>query len=222
MGGRGVSGRMGASRAQGESVRADARRNRGRVLEAAGEAFARSGAEFQMDEIAERAGVGVATVYRNFLSKDVLLAALAADRFADCIEAADRAITSDDAVTSFVGFFQEIAALLDADTGLRSMVAGLPTQHRPCQQPSMVARVDALHAKARSAGIVNDDVTADDLRALIGRTQRCDRSGDVSRARGRSAPPWRHDAWIHSTPRPVGNFIATGRRVGDGVLSVDW
>ena len=61
--------------------RADARRNREKVLEAAARAFALHGLETQMDDIAGAAGVGVGTVYRHFPTKEDLLQALADDRF---------------------------------------------------------------------------------------------------------------------------------------------
>ena len=63
-------------------IRADARRNRERVLDAARACFARSGKEAQIDEVAAAAGVGVGTVYRHFATKEALVAALAAEHFA--------------------------------------------------------------------------------------------------------------------------------------------
>jgi AcrR family transcriptional regulator len=63
------------------SLRADARRNRESVLDAASELFARRGDAVQMDEIAERAGLGVGTLYRHFADKQALLAAIIGRRF---------------------------------------------------------------------------------------------------------------------------------------------
>src|ERR1700749_2405710 len=62
------------------SVRADARRNRSRVLDAARGAFASDGLAIPLDEIARRAGVGPGTVYRHYPTKDALFAAVVADR----------------------------------------------------------------------------------------------------------------------------------------------
>ena len=62
-------------------LRADARRNRERVLAAAHDVFSEDGLDAQIDDIARRAKVGVGTVYRHFPNKDDLLAALAAERF---------------------------------------------------------------------------------------------------------------------------------------------
>jgi AcrR family transcriptional regulator len=57
-------------------LRADAQRNLNRVLEAATEAFAEFGADVSVDEIARRAGVGHATVFRRFPTKEALIAAV--------------------------------------------------------------------------------------------------------------------------------------------------
>ena len=62
-------------------LRADARRNRDAILDAAGELFARHGDAVQMDEIAERAGLGVGTLYRHFADKGSLRAAIIGRRF---------------------------------------------------------------------------------------------------------------------------------------------
>ena len=72
-------------------LRADARRNRERVLAAAGAAFAEAGFDAQVEDIARRAGVGVGTLYRHFPTKDALVDALAEAHFghlADLLEAA--------------------------------------------------------------------------------------------------------------------------------------
>ena len=61
--------------------RADAERNRARILAAASELFAERGLDASMPELAERAGVGVGTVYRAFPDKDHVLSAVMAERF---------------------------------------------------------------------------------------------------------------------------------------------
>jgi AcrR family transcriptional regulator len=71
--------------------RADAVRNRASVLEAARAAFAEEGLDADVASIAERAGVGVGTVYRHFPTKDALLAALISDHFERLVEIAERA-----------------------------------------------------------------------------------------------------------------------------------
>ena len=60
-------------------LRADAERNRLRIIEAARDLFAERGLEVSMDEVAERAGVGVGTVYRRFANRDDLITAIFAE-----------------------------------------------------------------------------------------------------------------------------------------------
>jgi AcrR family transcriptional regulator len=62
-------------------LRADARRNREKVLAAARAEFSEHGRDAQMDEVARRAGVGVGTVYRHFPTKEALIEALMVDSF---------------------------------------------------------------------------------------------------------------------------------------------
>ena len=72
-------------------LRADARRNREKVVAAASAAFAESGLDAQVEDIARRAGVGVGTLYRHFPTKEALVVALADEHFeriAETIEAA--------------------------------------------------------------------------------------------------------------------------------------
>ena len=84
--------------------RADARRNRERVLAAARAQFAANGLEAQIDDIARAADVGVGTVYRHFPTKEALLQALAADRFTRLAEWAREALEAPDAWQGFCDY----------------------------------------------------------------------------------------------------------------------
>src|SRR5256885_10351887 len=85
-------------------MRADARRNRERVLEAAVHCFAQCGLQAQMDDVAGRAKVGVGTVYRHFPTKDALIEALADDYFARQNAAARAALDVEDPWEAFSGY----------------------------------------------------------------------------------------------------------------------
>src|ERR1700741_2859748 len=90
-----AAGRTGDA-AGGRPMRADAARNREKVLRAAREAFAESGYGVPLDEIAARAGVGPGTVYRHFPAKEALFEAVVAARLADLLEdARERAGAAD-------------------------------------------------------------------------------------------------------------------------------
>src|SRR3954454_9994861 len=80
----------------GRPLRADARRNRERVLTAAREVFAEHGREAQMDDVARRAAVGVGTVYRHFPTKEALIDALVAEAFERLLGVAKEQARRDD------------------------------------------------------------------------------------------------------------------------------
>ena len=80
----------------GRPLRADAARNREKVLRAAREAFAESGYGVPLDEIASRAGVGPGTVYRHFPSKEALFEAVVTARITDLVSDARARADADD------------------------------------------------------------------------------------------------------------------------------
>ena len=82
-------------------LRADARRNREKILASAAELFARLGTEAQMDQIAEHSGLGLGTLYRHFPTKEALLAAIVARRFEDLANLARAAEQVDDPGEAF-------------------------------------------------------------------------------------------------------------------------
>lgn len=91
-----------------KSLRVDARRNRERVLEVATQAFATNGMEIPIDEIAQRAGVGVGTVYRHFPTKDALYEAVIVSYKQSLIEKARDMLNQDDPGSAFYGFLSQI------------------------------------------------------------------------------------------------------------------
>jgi AcrR family transcriptional regulator len=91
--------------------RADAERNRARILAAASELFAERGLDASMPELAERAGVGVGTVYRAFPDKDHVLSAVMAERFRWLTGEIDAAIECKDPWTAFTDVVWKGAAL---------------------------------------------------------------------------------------------------------------
>jgi len=85
-------------------LRADARRNRGRILDAARDAFGERGLDVPLEDIADRAGVGIATLYRRFPTREALVAASFEAKLAAFAEAAEQALDSPDAWAGFAGF----------------------------------------------------------------------------------------------------------------------
>jgi AcrR family transcriptional regulator len=151
------------------ALRADARRNLERILEAARAVFAEHGVEAPVTEIAERAGVGVATIFRRFPTKDDLLAAVVEQRSTHLIESADAALADPDAAAGFRAFMQAAAQATIGDRGFCE-VAGTSIMGRPGVRErvdELVSRVRALLARAKAAGAVRADVTTEDIPILL-------------------------------------------------------
>lgn len=99
-------------------LRADARRNQQAVIAAAKKLFADQGLDAQMPDVAKAAGVGVGTVYRHFPTKEALIAALVADRFARLADKAREGISADNAWEGLCEFIRFAAQIQADDRGL--------------------------------------------------------------------------------------------------------
>lgn len=143
-------------------LRADARRNREKVVRAAREAFAASGYGVPLDEIAARAGVGPGTVYRHFPSKEALFEAVVAARVQDLTDDARRRAGDADAGQAFFGFLGRLA---DEAAAKRDMPDAIEVAG-PLRQ-DMFEAVDGLLRRAQRAGAVRPDVDAGDLILLL-------------------------------------------------------
>jgi AcrR family transcriptional regulator len=102
-------------------MRADARRNRARILQAARDLFAGDGHDVQIDDVARRAVVGVGTVYRHFPDKDALMGELVRQRFVMFNERMQRALSEahSDPFEALAATFRDNAASLDEDAATR-------------------------------------------------------------------------------------------------------
>jgi AcrR family transcriptional regulator len=153
-------------------LRADARRNRERILAAARAVFAESGIDSQMDAVADRAGVGVGTVYRHFPTKEALLAELVAERFQAFCAEAERALdrTDGEPFEVFADVLRANARGMAADAGTRhAMTAGGEAVWVVAEAPRqrLLAASDRLIARAQAAGTMRPDVSAADLPQLM-------------------------------------------------------
>jgi AcrR family transcriptional regulator len=145
-------------------LRADARRNLERVTEAAAAAFAESGPDVSVDEIARRAGVGHATVFRRFPTKDALLAAVVRARLAELAALAEDALAAEDAGAAFVDFTWRAAELHAGARGLQDCLV------RCGETPEAARLADAaaqVVARAQAAGAVRGDVEPHDVPSLV-------------------------------------------------------
>jgi len=114
-------------------LRADARRNRDRVLEAARTSFGAEGSDVSLDEIARRAGVGAGTVYRHFPTKEALFEAVVFDRMEELVEEACALSDDPDPGRAFSSFVERLAR-----EGARSATSSkrLPTTESTCSSES--------------------------------------------------------------------------------------
>jgi AcrR family transcriptional regulator len=145
-------------------LRADARRNLERVLDAATEAFAASGPDASIDEIARLAGVGHGTVFRRFPTKDDLIYAVIERHVAQVSALAEEALASDDPGEAFFAFARQAAELGMTTPGLHKCVVH-------CGEKPGAAELEELGnkliARAQRAGAVRRDVRPADVQLLV-------------------------------------------------------
>ncbi len=149
------------------ALRADARRNRERVLEAARRAFAERGYAVPLDEIAAAAGVGPGTVYRHFPTKEALFEAVSVANVEDLAADARARAEADDPDAAFAGFLDRMAEQALAKRNLPDAFAGAGTDAVAAAVADMYDALGVLLAKAQEAGGIRRDVTVTDLVALL-------------------------------------------------------
>jgi len=145
-------------------LRADARRNLERVLDAAAEVFAEEGPDASVDEIARRAGVGHGTVFRRFPTKDDLVYAVVERHVAQMRTLAEEALVAADPGEAFFEFVRGVGALVMSTPGMHACVVH-------CGEKPGAAELDELGqkviARAQRAGAVRRDVKPADVQALV-------------------------------------------------------
>lgn len=150
--------------------RADAIRNRERVLLAAREAFAGEGPGVSLDDVARRAGVGAGTVHRHFPTKDALFAAVIADRLADLArQAHDMAGADTEPGPAFFTYFDLLATESRHNLALTAALtepAAIGTAVRDAGR-ELQAGLDLLLVRAQQARAVRPDLTVADLHAIL-------------------------------------------------------
>jgi AcrR family transcriptional regulator len=150
-------------------LRADAARNRARVLDAARDAFAEAGLDVGVEEIARRAGVGKGTLYRRFPTKGALVRAIFEGGLAELERAAEEARRAADPWEGFCGFLGEAARMQAANQGFLDMVAqrmgpGVLTGEGRRRLLGILA--EPLR-RGQQSGAVRGDLDAEDLLMLL-------------------------------------------------------
>jgi AcrR family transcriptional regulator len=151
--------------AEQRTLRADARRNRERIMASGRELFARLGPEAQMDEIAAHAGVGIGTVYRHFPTKEALLTEMVRVRFQEFAEIA----TSFDHLEpreALEHVMRSSAEAVEGDAGFQLAMMGsndLEWEGIEEQKAELAEAVTRIISRAVAAGVVREGFTFEDF-----------------------------------------------------------
>lgn len=150
-------------------LRADARRNRDRVMVAARLAFAEYGRDAQMDEIARRAQVGVGTVYRHFPTKEALIGALVEDAFARVAAHARAALALEDPWETFTSVIWFGAEQIAGDRVMAEVLADMPEAMESARGPDadLFDSMAEIMRRAQAAGVLRADACVHDIPMIM-------------------------------------------------------
>lgn len=151
-----------------EPLRADARRNRKRIMVAAGELFARLGRDAQMEQIAAHSGLGMGTLYRHFPNKQALLTAIVQERFQDMTSLAQVAEQISDPLEAFEAIFRGYLEAAEGDAAFQLAMLGSDLEWEGVkeQKAAFGEVVTRIIDRAVAAGVVRSDLTWDDFPVL--------------------------------------------------------
>jgi AcrR family transcriptional regulator len=150
------------------ALRADARRNRARILAAAEEVFTEQGASASTEEVARRAGVAIGTVFRHFPAKDDLLRAIMKDLLQRLAGEVTALADEGDPSTALFTFFTRMVAQATAKKTIIDLLARTGTAIQVTQPVQDLRHgVAELLALAQHAGTVRDDVQITEVMALL-------------------------------------------------------
>lgn len=148
-------------------LRADAQRNRERILAAARELVAEHGAGFEMTEIAEAAGVGVGTLYRRFPDKQALVRELLREKFRSIVATLDRELSRRElsARERLDSFIRASCEIQGRDLGLHEALSELSGEHEEIARstPGLVESMERIAREALEEGSVRDDLQWQDI-----------------------------------------------------------
>jgi AcrR family transcriptional regulator len=150
-------------------LRADAERNRRRLLDAAEELFGERGLEVGVGEIAQLAGVGRGTLFRNFPSKEHLIAAIVVERMNDAVARGRELLDADDPGAALFEYLEDMVGRQQTDRALFEAVEDtfLANPDIRAAHADVIGVLDTLIERAQRAGTVRADVGAVDVLMLL-------------------------------------------------------
>ncbi|MGI5154372.1 TetR/AcrR family transcriptional regulator [Microbispora sp. CA-102843] len=150
-------------------LRADARQNRDRIVEVARRLFADRGLDVPMAAIARHAGVGVATLYRRFPTKEALVTEVFADQFEACVSVVDDALADPDPWRGFCTAIEKVCGMQAADRGFSTaFVAAFPDAvDIERERDRAIQGFTELTRRAKATGRLRADFSPDDLALLL-------------------------------------------------------
>lgn len=153
------------TQAEKRPLRADAERNRRRILDGAQLAFKERGLGVSMDEIAERSGVGVGTVYRRFPEKELLIHALFEDRLEEFVVNGEEALAMDDAFEGLAFFIETGARQHGENRALKEILFtdGANREWLDRFRSTMIPLVQELLENAKASGQLRQDIETYDV-----------------------------------------------------------
>lgn len=155
-----------ATKSQNEKpLRADAERNRVRILEAAYEVFGDRGLQATLDQVAERAGVGVGTVYRRFADREALINALFESRIEELIGIAERGEQNPDPWEGFVYILRAGSEFHGRNRALKELMFSAPGGRDWVDRVRDVVRpkIAGVVAAAQKQGKLRPDLATPDI-----------------------------------------------------------
>jgi AcrR family transcriptional regulator len=169
-------------------LRKDAEINRERILEAAHAAFRMRGLDVPLEEIARRAGVNIATLYRRFPDRETLIEAILADRMAEFAAAAEEALLATDPWEGFRGLMEHVCGMQADDQGVTEAFTTCFPGARSLEAPRAraMAATDRVIERAKACGALRADFTGQDLTLIL-----MANAGVLSSTRREAPEAWR-------------------------------
>jgi AcrR family transcriptional regulator len=204
------------------NLRSDAKDNRDRIIAAARVAFAEGGLDVPMREIARRAGVGPATLYRRFPTKEALIAESFEEQMTACVDVVEEGLVDPDPWLGFCHVVEKLCAMHVEDCGFTAAFLSMFPHaiDLAAAREQALRRLGQLARRAKAAGRLRTDFVVDDLLLVLMASSgiRAATPAATAAASRRFAAlliqGFRADSSAPALPRPVRLPLATASRVG--------